>query len=168
MPGRGGPVLHLATVVSAVPTHPPAPAARGLDPRRVETVLAYATLAALVLYVPVETWVSAQYEYGLLNPFYVIDLIAMLLLLYGAVRSLRARPHPAPGALCAAYAWTAANGWRSTWDRVFDLKAGGQLDYGFEELCLIACATILSLMCLASAYALMLRAEPRRAAASSN
>jgi hypothetical protein len=144
-------------------TSGPAPARQpGIDHRRVETVLARATLVALFFYVPVETWVSAGDAYGLLNPFYIIDLIAMVLLLYGAIRSLRARPRPAPGALCAAYAWTAANGWRATWDRVFELRDGGQLSYGTLELCAVACATILSLMCFASAFYLTLRAEPIR------
>ena len=132
------------------------------DHRRVETVLARATLVALLVYFPVETWVSWFDDYGLLNPFYIIDLIAMVLLLYGAFRSLKARPRPAPGALCAAYAWTAANGWRATWGRVFELRDGGRLDYGELELCAVGCATILSLMCLASAFYLTMRAEPIR------
>jgi hypothetical protein len=130
-----------------------------MDNRRTETALARATLLALVLYFPVETWTSWKHEYWLFNPFYIIDLIAMLLLLYGAMRSLRARPRPAPGALCAAYAWTAANGWRATWGRVFELRDGGRLDHGSLELWAVGGATLLALMCLASSFYLMIRAE---------
>jgi hypothetical protein len=86
----------------------------------------------------------------------------MVLLLYGALRSLRARPRPMPGALCAAYAWTAANGWRATWGRVFELRDGGRLDYGSVELWVVGGATVLALMCLASSFYLMVRAEAVR------
>ncbi len=129
------------------------------DLRRTETALARATLVTLLLYFPVETWTSWRHEYWLFNPFYVIDLIAMLALLYGAIRSLRARPRPAPAALCAAYAWTAANGWRATADRLFELRDGGRLDYGSVELWVVGGATVLSLMCLVSAFYLTVRAE---------
>jgi hypothetical protein len=93
--------------------------------RRLETALAYVTLALLVLYVPLETWVSLPY--GLTNPFYIIDVIAMVLLFAGAMHSLRSRPRPAPGLLCAAIAWTAANGWRATFDRIVELRRGESL-----------------------------------------
>jgi hypothetical protein len=127
--------------------------------RRIETALARATLIALLLYFPVETWTSWGHEYWLLNPFYVIDLIAMLLLLYGAMRSLRARPRQSPGALCAAYAWTAANGWRATWGRAFEIRDGGRLDFGVVELWVVGGATLLSLICLAVSFHLLLRSE---------
>ena len=132
------------------------------DLRKTETALARGTLIALLLYFPVETWASWRHEYWLFNPFYLIDLIAMLMLLYGAMRSLRARPRPAPGALCAAYAWTAANGWRATWGRAFELRDGGRLDHGSLELWVVGGATVLSLMCLTWSFYLMVRAEADR------
>jgi hypothetical protein len=42
-----------------------------MDHRRIETALARGTLVALLFYVPVETWVSAGDDYGLLNLMYV-------------------------------------------------------------------------------------------------
>ena len=132
---------------------------RAVDLRRIETRLARATVWALLLYFPVETWASWGDDYWLLNPFYLNDLIAMLLLLYGATRSLRARPRSAPGALCAAYAWTSANGWRATWGRAFELRDGGQLDHGLGELWVVGGATVLSLLCLACSFYLTLRAD---------
>ena len=65
----------------------------------------------------------------------------MVLLLSGALHSLRARPRSAPGLLCGAYGWTAANGWRATFDRWSHLADGGTLDYGTGELSVVACAT---------------------------
>jgi hypothetical protein len=65
-----------------------------MDRRKIESGLAWFTLGALVIYFPVETWASLPQ--GLWNPFYIVDLIAMALLLWGALRSLKARPNPSP------------------------------------------------------------------------
>ncbi len=129
--------------------------------RQVETGLAWFTLGVLVIYVPVETWVSLPH--GLWNPFYLIDLIAMILLLAGAVRSLRARPASSPALLCAAYAWTAANGWRATFGRLFELLDGGSLDYGVGELWAVGVATALALVAFALSLLLVIRLTPDRA-----
>src|SRR4029453_1604571 len=103
--------MPIALSTSATPPSPPSrPKQRPMNNRDIETRLARATLAALVFYFPIETWASWGHDYWLLNPFYLIDLIAMVLLLYGATRSLRARPRPAPGALCAAHGWAAGGG----------------------------------------------------------
>ena len=120
-----------------------------MDSRSVETTLAQITLVFLLVYVPVETYISWSDAYSLLNPFYVVDLVAMVLLFYGSVRSLRARPRTAPGILCAAYGWASANGWRATWDRVFEVMEGGRLSYGTAELSAVGCATACGLACFA-------------------
>ena len=73
-------------------TPPTRPQQRAMNNRDIETRLARATLVALVFYFPIETWASWGHDYWLLNPFYLIDLAAMGLLLYGATRSLRAQP----------------------------------------------------------------------------
>ena len=125
-----------------------------------ETGLAWFTLGALVVYFPVETWASLPE--GLWNPFYIVDLIAMTLLFWGAVRSLRARPAPSPAVLCAAYAWSVANGWRATFDRVFELLGGGTLAHGSAEMCAVACATAIGLACLILSLYLVVRSAPVR------
>jgi hypothetical protein len=150
--------LAFSTPATSAP-QPTAPEQRARKRRDSETRLARATLVALLFYFPVETWASWRHDYWLLNPFYIIDLIAMGLLLHGASRSLHARPRSAPGALCAAYAWTAANGWRATWGRAFELRDGGQLDHGLMELWVVGGATVLSLLCLAWSFYLMVRAD---------
>jgi hypothetical protein len=130
-----------------------------VDARRVETGLAWFTVLALVVYFPVETWVSLPH--GLLSPYYLVDFIAMLLMLCGAVISLRARPRPAPGVLCGAYGWAAANGWRATWGRVHELARGGSLDHGAAEAWVVGVASAIALACFGLSLALVLRAQPR-------
>lgn len=112
--------------------------------REVETSLARCTLSALVVYFPLETW--ASWSDGLTDPFYLVDLIAMALLLWGAVHSLRARPNAAPGVLCGAFGWTAANGWRATFGRIQEISQGGTLDHGAAELWLVSIGTGLALL----------------------
>ena len=84
--------------------------------RRSETRLARMTLVLSAVYIPVEIWVSLP---DLTHPFFVIDAIAMVLLVWGAVRSLRARPRRAPGVLCAAIAWSGANVWSAAGRRYY-------------------------------------------------
>lgn len=111
--------------------------------RGIETVLAYATLVVLVVYVPLETW--ASWSEGLLNPYYLIDAIAMALLFWGAVHSLRSRPRASPELLCIACAWASANGWRATFGRLSEIQSGGTLTYGSQEMWTVGIATALSL-----------------------
>ena len=126
--------------------------------RKIETGLAWFTLASLVIYFPVETWASLAD--GLWNPFYLVDLIAMILLFWGALRSLRARPASSPAVLCAAYAWSAANGWRATFGRMFELLEGGKLDHGAAEMWAVAIATSIALVCLILSLYLVIRNSP--------
>jgi hypothetical protein len=128
--------------------------------RDVESGLAWFTLAATLVYVPLETWASLPH--GLLNPFYLIDVIAMLLLFAGAVRSLRARPGSAPGVLCAACAWTAANGWRATFDRLFAIRRGEVLQFGMGEIWAVGVATAVAIGCFAVALFLVIQVESPR------
>jgi hypothetical protein len=123
--------------------------------RSLETALAHLTLGMLVVYIPGETWASLPD--GLLNPYYIVDAIAMVLLLFGALHSLRARPRAAPGMLCGGYGWTAANGWRATFDRWSHLADGGTLDYGRGELVVVASATALAVGCFVLSIHLVIK-----------
>ena len=97
------------------------------------------TLAFLIAYAPIETWYSLP---ELWDPFYLVDVIGIVLLILGMVRLRRGRPAAAVGMLTAGYAWTGANFWRALFDRVSEVAAGGVLDYGWAELCFTACITI--------------------------
>ena len=132
-----------------------------MDTRKIETGLARITLGILVIYVPAETWVSLPY--GLLHPMYLVDVVAMLLLLFGSWFSLRSRPRSAAGPLAAAWAWTSANGWRATSWRWLEVREGGSLDLGAAELWATAGGTALSLICCV--LALILACKPSTALA---
>ena len=136
-----------------------------MDPRTAETRLARFTLGGLAIYAPLETWASLQTPRGvagLLGPFYLVDLIGMVLMLLGAVHSLRRRPRPAPGLLCAAYAWTGANFWRATFGRVDAVANGEALQFGAPELCVVGGATAIVLACLVLSLVLTYRAASPR------
>ena len=128
-----------------------------MDLRKTETGLAWFTLGALVVYFPAETYVSLPH--GLWHPFYIVDLIAMALMFWGAMRSLKARPEPSPGIVCAAYAWAASNGWRATFGRMFELLEGGKLDFGAVEFWFVAVGTAIALACLGLSLYLVVRAQ---------
>ena len=112
----------------------------------------------MAVYFPVETW--ASWTDGLYHPYYLVDVIAMGLLLWGAIRSLRARPEKSPAVLAAAYAWTVANGWRATFARAFELLLGGSLDHGPAEMWAVSIATVTALACLILALYLVVRSSP--------
>jgi hypothetical protein len=84
--------------------------------RRSETRLAWIAAALSAVYIPVEIWVSLP---DLTHPFFVIDAIAMVLLVWGALHSLRARPRRAPSLLCAGIAWSGANAWSAAGRRYY-------------------------------------------------
>ena len=122
--------------------------------RRAETSLAYATIAALLIYAPIETVYSWP---ALASPYYVIDVIGMLLMLAGVVRSLRARPGTAPDVLAVGWAWSSANFWRAAFDRVSTLDRGGALRVGAAELRFVIGELLVSLLCLTIGLTLVYR-----------
>lgn len=126
------------------------------DLRKTESILAYFTLGFCALYLPIETF--ASWRYGLLSPFYLVDLIAIVLLVWGALRSLGARPERRPAILCAAYGWTAANAWRSAIGRIYEVRGGGRLDFGAPELWIVLISTVLILGCFSVSLLLVARA----------
>ena len=101
------------------------------------------TLAFLIAYAPIETWYSMA---DLRDPFYLVDVIGIVLLILGMVRLRRGLLSGSVGMLTAGYAWTGANFWRALFDRVSEVAAGGVLDYGWAELCFTACITIAAIV----------------------
>ena len=97
-----------------------------MTPRKTETRLALLTLAGVSGYLPLETWHSLTS--GLSQPSYVITFLGMLLLVWGALVSLRSQPALAPGILGTGYAWTSAHAWLLTVNRVDTIgrEVGGQ------------------------------------------
>ena len=105
------------------------------------------TVVTLVIYLPLETYASIPY--GLTNPFYLVDLVAMGLMAWGAWRSWQTRPASSVSVMIAGYAWASANGWRATFDRVERMRAGGVLDFGDIELMIVGGSTVLAIAVLA-------------------
>lgn len=131
-----------------------------MSSRKTETIIAWYTAFTLLIYIPVETWASLPY--GLLNPYYLIDVVAMALLLAGTAISLRLRPKCAPEVLCAAYAWTTANGWRATFDRVYRMEQGEALDHGLKELWFVGACTAVSLIVFVILLVMVVRKVGKR------
>lgn len=129
-----------------------------MNARTVETALSRFTLAMLVIYVPLETWASLPRGL-LLNPYYHVDVIAMVLMFWGVVVSLKARPAPSPWLLCAAYAWAACNGWRAMFGRIEEVSTGGQLLHGAAELWFVVFGTVLALICFVITLVLVVKAS---------
>jgi hypothetical protein len=105
--------------------------------RTLETRLAYFTLFALALFIPLETIASWQMFgglAGLIHPGYWGSVIGFVLLFVGAAYSLRARPRRAPPLMCVGHAWWAGMGWHAVVGRINFLADGGQLFYGSPEL----------------------------------
>ncbi|MEM7582649.1 MAG: hypothetical protein AAF560_04665 [Acidobacteriota bacterium] len=126
--------------------------------RAIETGLARWTLGCLAIYFPAETYVS-QPE-GLWSPFYLVDLIGMLLLGFGARRSLAARPRSAPALLGFGYAWATSNGWRATSWRSLAVADGEPLTFAIWELWAVGFGTALGLVGCGVCLWLIARAEP--------
>jgi hypothetical protein len=116
-----------------------------MSSRRFETALAWFTCAFLAIYAPLETLVS--WSYGLTSPYYLVDLVAMLVLAAGVVRSLRSRPRSSAALLTAGWGWAAANFWRATLDRFEATREGETLQFGPVELTLAYCITALAVVC---------------------
>jgi hypothetical protein len=125
--------------------------------RQVETGLAYLSFAVLAIYAPIETIYS--WSGGLGSPYYIIDVIAIVLIFTGALRSLRARPGTAPGLVTVGWAWAGANFWRATFDRIAELRRGGRLALGSLELGFVCGELVVALACLAVGVVLVVRSR---------
>jgi hypothetical protein len=114
----------------------------GLNIRQNEIRLATFTVGVVVFYAPIETWGSWP---ELHSPYYLVDLVGVVLLAFGAVRTWHGRSRQGLAFMGSGWAWMAAAGWRATADRVFELAAGGQLEYGAAEMCFVVCSLGLAL-----------------------
>lgn len=103
-----------------------------------ETFVAKLTLVWVALYLPIETWASLP---DLASPYYIVDLVGIALMTWGALVSLAHRPLPAPAVLCAGFAWCTANGWRATADRLKRLAEDSSDAIGSIELWVVAGST---------------------------
>ena len=130
--------------------------------RRIETRLAGLTLAGLAVYAPLETIASWQMVGGvhvLVHPGFLQSLVAFGLLFWGSMRSLRARPRPAPAIVCIAHAWCASLFWHASTVRIAAAQRGMEMFYGTPELWIVWAGTIAALALFACSLWLTVRAE---------
>ena len=91
----------------------------------------------------------------------VVHVIGMGLMLYGVVHSWRAAPQSAAGILCAAWAWTGADWYRATSDRVVELAEGHSLDFEPIKMWVVAGFTAVTLVCFGLALFIVVRSRLR-------
>ena len=107
------------------------------------TPLVTFTIVVLAIYVPIETLYSLP---ALWDPFYLVDLIGMIVLGWGVVRCRREATPGNLAILAAGYAWEGANFWRALFGRIEEIAGGGQLDLGWAELCFCICMTLAAIV----------------------
>jgi hypothetical protein len=138
------------------------PDGHGVDRlRTVETRVAQATLVALAIFAPAETYATWQMLgglRGLIHPAYIVTFTGMVLMLVGAVHSLRARPWRSPELLCVSHAWIVGYGLRSAFWRIDVVRSGEALYFGIGELWATVAAVTVGTAILAISFVLTLRA----------
>jgi hypothetical protein len=104
--------------------------------RTIETRLAAFTLVAAVVFAPLETAVTVQMfgVGGIVHPGFFASVAGVVLLIAGALRSLRTRPTRAPALMCAAHAWSAGALWHALGLRYQLWREGGEFFYGSIDL----------------------------------
>ena len=103
-------------------------------------------MISLLLYLPVETYVSASGT-GILRLSYLVDLVGMGLLGAGVVALWRVRPFA--GALTATgWAWTAANVWRATMERYHAIDQGRTVFLGFFTVWIGSAVTVFAIVAI--------------------
>lgn len=126
---------------------------------RVERILTWFTLVFAVVFAPIETIVS--WKYGLLSPYYLVDALGIVLLFWGAMRSIRRRCTSSPSVMTVGWAWMSANFWRAAMERDLKFQQGGTLDLGEHEIRLAVAITALAILCMATGIWLMTQRDKR-------
>ena len=132
------------------------------DRRRFETGLARLTLIGLAIYAPLETiaaWQMAGGPYVLAHPGFWQSIAAFGLLLWGGLRSLRARPNPAPVVMCIAHAWCASLFWHASTVRLALMQRDQPMFYGTLELWFVWGGTVIALAVFACSLFLTLNTD---------
>lgn len=124
---------------------------------KLETPFAILTMAAALLHFAGETYYHVLY--GQPFPAYLVDLIAIGLMLLGSGSSLMRRDISSAGWIAAGWAFTLCLNYRSYFNRVYQKQAGGELDEPSVVL------TILGVTLVTNAFACLFAlwlARPRR------
>lgn len=98
----------------------------------------------------------------LAHPGYWQSLAAFGLLLWGSLRSLRARPNPAPAVMCIAHAWSASLFWHASTVRLALMQRNQSMFYGTPEIWFVWGGTILALAMFACSLFLTVHSDSGR------
>ena len=125
---------------------------------RLAAWLSSLTLAFLVIYVPAETYVTISIAGmpGLLYSGYIMNVVGMALMFWGAAAVRRAEP-VGPALLAIGWSWTAATFWRATADRFWWVSLGHELWAGPVEMWLAPLFTALTVAFLIASTVLVFR-----------
>ena len=117
--------------------------------RQFDSSLAWTSLALLLIYAPLETYVSWP---EVSSPGYLCDVIAFALLGFGGWYSLSKQPLSGLGPLCADWGFCACLGWRSYFNRVISRERGASFYVGEPEYVqsIVGAATIVAFVMLAA------------------
>lgn len=117
------------------------------------------TITWLVVYVPLETYVSAIGA-GVFTFGYLIDVVGMVLMAAGVLAARRTPPDY--GILAAGWAWTSANFWRGTMERYWAVEQGRSLQFGSGELIAGPILTAMAMAALGASLWRCVAARPFR------
>lgn len=116
------------------------------------------TFAWLIVYAPLETYVTWSIAgiSGLLYSSYILDVVGMGLMLWGAVATKRGAP-AGSAILAVGWSWTAAVFWRATADRFWWASLGHTLYFGPSELWLAPAITTVAVGAFVASLLLAIR-----------
>lgn len=86
----------------------------------------------------------------------LVDYISVALMIFAAMTSLRIKPRSAAGLLAAAWTYNLGFGWRSTFERLEDLRNGVQPSNGEASFVLPLVASSLAIIGVVMIWALVL------------
>jgi hypothetical protein len=128
------------------------------DARRLHKAVVAYTFVWLAVYGPLETYVTWSIAglRGFGYSAYIMNVVGMGLMLWGAVSARRWQP-AGPALLATGWSWTAATFWRATSDRYWLVSQGHSLYAGPVELWLAPVVTALAVAGLIASLVLVLR-----------
>jgi hypothetical protein len=134
-----------------------------IDERRLMQLLVAYTFLWLLIYAPLETYVTISIAGigGLVYSAYIMNVLGMALMFVGAIFGKRGRA-VAPGVLTAGWSWTAATFWRATSDRFRWAEISGAFYFGRIELWLGPILTAMACLGLAASLRLVVQASRSR------
>jgi hypothetical protein len=123
-------------------------------------ILVWFTWIWVVVFVPIETYITWSIEHTLLLSGYAVDVLGVGIMLWGVISLRGGRPY-AEGVLATGWGWTTAVFWRGANLRYGLAAEGEPLSYGRIELWLAPVFTMMAAAALASSLVLLVSRRRR-------